>query len=339
MPSVDELRQTAIMALEKVGASTTNAALQVDLLLDAELSGHVSHGLLRLPRLVARIKSGVANPNAIGVQKWRNKALLDVDGEDGLGPVVALYALKQLHERVAETGIAAAAIRNCNHLGMLAWYAEKVAEQGKVLIAFTLSEALVHPWNGSEALIGTNPISIGVPADPKPFVMDMATSQVSMGKIHAHAGRGEQIPEGWALDRSGRPTTDAAAATIGALSPFGGAKGYALGLAFETLVAALTGSAIGDDVVGTLDDDRRCNKGDLFIMINPVDGATGIVSAYLDRLRTSHPSHAGTAVRIPGDRAAEVRMDREIAGVPVELSIWNQIQALAKPGQIGLNSR
>src|SRR5690606_34961065 len=189
---------------------------------DELIKGHVSHGLLRLPRLIQRIKNGVADPNATGTISWRGSALLDVDGQNGLGPVVALHAMNRSCAKVEETGVATAAIKNCNHLGMLAWYAEKVASSGKVILALTTSEALVHPWGGRKAMIGTNPIAIGVPAHPRPFVLDMATSEVSMGKIHDYANRQEPIPSGWALDKDGNSTTDARAATQGAIAPFGG---------------------------------------------------------------------------------------------------------------------
>ena len=188
-------------------------------------------------------------PGACGTQAWTARSFLSVDGNRGLGPVVAMAALETDHARApAKTARAIAAIRNANHLGALAYYAEHVASLGLTCIALTISEALVHPWGGRKALVGTNPIAIGVPADPTPLVMDMATGLVSMGKIHDHANRHEPIPPNWALDENGDPTTDAVAAKKGAIAPFGGAKGYALGLAFEVLVASLASSAIGTAV-------------------------------------------------------------------------------------------
>jgi len=161
------------------------------------------------------------------------------------GQISTRAALDAIIPRAKEDGIAIAAIRNTNHLGALAYYAEHVAGLGLTCIALTISEALVHPWGGRKAMIGTNPIAIGVPADPTPMVLDMATGLVSMGKIHDHANRGAPIPLGWALDEKGDPTTDASAAKKGAIAPFGGPKGYALGIAFEVLVASLAASAIG----------------------------------------------------------------------------------------------
>lgn len=324
-----ELKKTSEAALIRAGVSSRNAEIQVDLLLDAELRGHASHGLLRLPRLVRRIQNGVASANATGLHSWTGEGFLSVDGQNGLGPVVAMTALDQLCDRVERKGVAIAAIRDCNHLGMLAWYARAIALRGKVLLALTTSEALVHPWGGRKAMVGTNPIAIGVPADPRPFVMDMATSLVSMGKIHDHTNRGQDIPEGWALDENGDPTTDARAGTRGAIAPFGGPKGYALGLGFEVLVAALAGSALGTDVVGTLDDDKACNKGDVFTVMQPDAAAFRPVSAYLEAIRAMPPADPDRPVSVPGDRAERVHAERTAVGHTPDPEIWQQIRALA----------
>ncbi len=162
---------------------------------------------------------------------------------------------------------------------------------------------------GRQALIGTNPLCIAVPATPEPVVLDMATSLVSMGKIHDHANRGQPIPGGWALDVEGNPTTDASAAKAGAIAPFGGAKGYALGLVLELLITSLAGSAIGTTVRGTLDSNNVCNKGDLFIVISPPKSASvaAAIHAYLDEIRASGDPGAGRLVTIPGDRSREAR--------------------------------
>ncbi|WP_207471154.1 Ldh family oxidoreductase [Paracoccus fontiphilus] len=334
MPTHRDIEAAALAALVRAGVPADQAALQVELLLEAELRGTASHGMLRLPRVVRRILNGVSDPVAKGLHDWAGQALLHVDGQGGLGPVVAMHALEAAADRVARTGSVTVAIRNCNHLGMLGFYAERMARRGFVLLGFTVSEALVHPWGGRRAMIGTNPVAIGVPAEPQPFVLDLATSLVSMGKIHDHANRGAPIPDGWALDAAGNPTTDAAAARDGALAPFGGAKGYALGLGFELLVTALAGSAIGGDVSGTLDDGTACNKGDVFILFAPQDGMAARIGAYLQALRDSAPLDGAHPVRIPGDRALQDREARLNGDLPLPDDIWNQIRALAGRDQL-----
>jgi LDH2 family malate/lactate/ureidoglycolate dehydrogenase len=320
------LSDLAQAALVRAGVPDDNAALQADLLVEAELRGVQSHGLLRLSRIVSRIRNGVADPRTVGVHEWASSAFLTVDGQKGLGPVVAISAIDALLERARSTGIAAAAVTNSNHIGMLAWYAEKVALQGFSIVLMSTSEALVHPWGARKAMIGTNPIAIGVPTEDGPFVMDTATSLVSMGEIHDHANRKASIPDHWALDGYGDPTTDAEAAKKGAIAPFGQAKGYALGLAFELLVSGLAASAIGRDVHGTLDDTSICNKGDLIIVL---PGPRRELASYLQAIRDMEPASGFDAVLIPGERGRACRDKRLRDGVPVVSEVYQSLLQLA----------
>jgi len=323
--SVENVEDVVHRLLQSRGAPPANAEMQAALLIDAELRGLASHGLLRLPRILERIDNGVADPKAVGDARWDAPGFLRIDGQKGLGPVVGLSTLSLAAERARDQGVVVAAITNANHLGSLAFYAERVALQGQCLIAFTTSEALVHPWGGRQAMIGTNPIAIGMPAEDEPFVMDTATSLVSMGKIHDYANRGEPIPADWALDANGAPTTDASRAKAGAIAPFGGAKGYALGLAFELLVVGLAGGALGRDVRGTLDSTAVCNKSDLFIVI---DHPVSSVSAYLAAIRDAEPAQGFANVRIPGERGRALRQQRRADGLPVDDALWAQIMAM-----------
>lgn len=320
------VRHTALRALSRV-AGPEHASIQVDLLIEADLRGVPSHGMLRLPRIIARIENNATKPESKGAHEWRREAFLAVDGEQGLGPVVAEHAITALSERVARTGVAVAAIRNSNHIGMLGYYAEKAALGGHTMIALSTSEALVHPWGGRKAMLGTNPIAIGVPTGGVPFMMDTATGVVSMGEIHDHANRGVAIPDHWALDGAGNPTTDAQAAKAGAIAPFGQAKGYALGLAFELLVTGLSGAAIGRDVQGTLDDTSVCNKGDIFILI---DGPRPDLQAYLEAIRTAEPAAGFERVLVPGERGRATKEKRLVEGVPIADDVWTKIQQLAE---------
>ncbi len=320
------IRKLAGRALRNAGVPDDHAAEQLDLLLEAELRGVPSHGLLRLDRIVKRIANGVTDPKARGIHHWTRPLYLRVDGQRGLGPVVANAALKALATRARENGIAVGAIRNSNHIGMLGWYAERVAAEGFTILAFSTSEALVHPWGARQAMLGTNPIAIGIPTGGEPFMMDTATSVVSMGEIHDHAHRKASIPPHWALDADGNPTTDANAAKNGAIAPFGQAKGYALGLAFELLVGSLAGAALGRDVRGTLDETEVCNKGDLFIVI---DGPRADLRAYLEAIRQMEPASGFEKVLIPGERGRECRRRRLREGIPLADEVWERLQTLA----------
>ena len=329
--AVEEVRKLAEGILLANGVPPDHARTQAGLFIEAEMRAIPSHGLLRLRRVIERIHAGLSVADTKGDQQWTARSFLSVDGQRGLGPVIAMAALDTIVPRAKEDGIAIAAIRNTNHLGALAYYAEDVANKGLTCIALTISEALVHPFGGRKAMIGTNPIAIGVPSSPHPMVLDMATGLVSMGKIHDHANRGAPIPLGWALDENGDPTTDASAAKKGAIAPFGGAKGYALGIAFEVLVASLAASAIGTEVKGTLDSVNVSNKGDLFIVIAPphAQAAKALVTEYLDSIRAAAPADPEHPVLAPGDRAHKVRAQSEKRGVYLDDGLWNDLQKLA----------
>jgi LDH2 family malate/lactate/ureidoglycolate dehydrogenase len=326
--SVKECTDAALSVLAAAGVPSEHARIQVELLIDAELRGVPSHGMLRFERIFNRIANGFADAQTQGVHIWRGDAFLSVDGQNGLGPVVAQHAVAAIAERARTTGIAVAAISASNHIGMLAWYAEAIAEAGQVSIILTTSEALVHPYGGRIALLGTNPIAIGVPTDTGPFVIDLATSLVSMGEVHDHANRGAALQPGWAVDADGNPTTDANAAKSGAIAPFGGAKGYALGLAFELLVTALTGAALGRDVTGTLNASKLCNKGDVFIVIDPLSGQGAALSAYLEVLRNTPPAEGFEKVLIPGERGRALKAERQQVGLTLADAVWDTVRRL-----------
>ncbi|MCV7123948.1 Ldh family oxidoreductase [Mycobacterium lacus] len=333
MVSADSLQALIVDVLTAYGAREVDAHVQAQNLVEADLRDQHSHGLRRLEVLVGRIRYGVLLPRAQPRQEWKTAAVLRVDGNRGFGPVVAFSAVQAILDRAATTGVALASISNANHLGMLAPYVEKMAEAGMVGIALTTSEALVHAWCGATAMVGTNPIAIAAPTGPdsEPLVLDMSTSSVSMGKILSYAQRGEPIPLGWAVGPLGQPTTNASlAARAGAISPFGGAKGYALGITVEAVVAALTGTALGRDIRGTLDETSPCNKGDLLICISPhVLGLSHLlpqIADYLEQVRASGVS--GDPVRVPGDRARTCRQHRLKYGIPLHQSAWTAALAM-----------
>jgi len=325
-----EIRAVVAGALERAGATGHDAAVQAEMLTEAELRGHPSHGLRRLPVLVERLRRGLIVSGVEPRLQWRGAAVLSVDGRGGLGPAVAGRALEAIAARAADTGVAAAVIRGAHHLGMTAPYLERLAEQGCVGIVLTTSEALVHPWGGTAALIGTNPVGIGVPSARGALVLDMSTGATSAGRIRDHAARGRPLPEGWAVDGDGLPTTDAAVALDGAISPFGGAKGYALGVALEALVGVLTDTAFGTKVRGTLDIEYPVTKGDVLIAfslrrlgISSVDR----LEEYLGVVRRSGAD--GRAVQVPGDRARRARESALRDGIAIEDALWDEAERLA----------
>ena len=183
--SSEDERALIVHVLAKLGANERERLVQADVLTEADLRGHHSHGLQRLPVLATRIKKRLIRVNVDPDYTWTADSVLGVDGKDGLGPFIAESALERAKSAVERRGIVAVAIRNSSHIGMIGYYCEKRAREGFICLAMTESEALVHPHGGTKALVGTNPIAIGIPSESAPFVFDMATSTSAIGKIYA----------------------------------------------------------------------------------------------------------------------------------------------------------
>ena len=320
-------RALIIDVLTRLGANEQERSIQADVLTEADLRGHHSHGLQRLPVLAARIRKGLIRVDVAPDYVWTADSVLSVDGKDGLGPFVAESALERAKHALERTGIVAVAIRNSSHIGMIGYYCEKRAREGSICLAMTESEALVHPHGGTKALVGTNPIAIGIPSDSAPFVFDMATSTSAIGKIYASKHRREPIPLGWAIDAAGNPTTSPDDALKGSLTPAAGPKGYGLGISIGILAGLLPGGEIGRLVLGTLDTEFRCTKGDFFLLLNPAAFAGGPtlrarVASYLEELRHSPPEKGSQSVIVPGDRARQLREERARSGIPLPKEVW-----------------
>jgi LDH2 family malate/lactate/ureidoglycolate dehydrogenase len=328
-----ELRSVTGNVLRRHGATPDEAARVSAALVDADARGQHSHGIFRLPTICGRVNAGLIRPGARPEITPLAKGLLAVDGRRGFGHAVAWQVMEATSAVAKETGIALAAVRNNNHIGMVGYYAEAAARRGMILAVMTTSEAMVRPWGGREPLLGTNPIGIGIPAHPRPFVLDMSTSATAIGKIMERAGRGQEIPIGWAVDHDGLDTVDPHAALEGAINPFGGPKGYGLGLAVGLLVGALSGAAPDPEVAGTLDVEFPSTKGDLFIAIDPAffrepDDLVEWASAYLDRVRGSRPAPGFDAVLVPGDRGTDAREAAEAHGVTLPANVWEKARVL-----------
>ena len=322
-----------IAVLRGLGATEEDAFIQADVWTEADLRGIHSHGVQRLPVMVTRIQKGLLKVDAKPEKTWSTASVLNIDGKDGFGTAICELGLRELTPAVRKHGVGVLTVRNAAHIGMVGYYAERRALEGLCSLAFTTTEVLVHPFGGAEALVGTNPIAIGIPANPRPFVLDMATSVSAMGKIIAMKHRGEKIPEGWAVDKDGRPTTDPEEAIHGSLSPAGGPKGYGLGIAIAMLGGLLPGTEIGRKVLGTLDTEYRCTVGDLFIVIDPKafpggDAIAEGVKGYLDDLRSSRPAVGFKQVMVPGDPEFKLREERLLKGIPHPEEVWHAAEQL-----------
>jgi LDH2 family malate/lactate/ureidoglycolate dehydrogenase len=229
----EDLFDYACQILTRLDVPTEDAREVAACLTKAELRGVDSHGMVRLPVYSRRVQAGVVKPRpAIRVVPSSNAAAL-VDGDNGLGPVVA-----------REQGIGFVGVRNSNHFGPAAYYVEKAIDRGCIGLAISNAPPNMAPFGGRERFLGTNPIAIGIPTrEEPPLIFDASTSVVARGKIILAAQAGESIPEGWAIDPDGHPTTNAQQALAGAVLPFGGAKGSAISFIIDILCGVLTGAA------------------------------------------------------------------------------------------------
>jgi LDH2 family malate/lactate/ureidoglycolate dehydrogenase len=257
--------------LTALGVPDTDAELVSDSLVTADLWGHPSHGMLRLPWYAARLRSGVMGAHTQPELIVDAGAVGVLDGRDGVGQVIADLACRDAVDRAETHGIGAVAVRNSNHFGTAAYWTRRIAQRGCVGILTTNGSPAMAPWGGTVKTVGANPWSIATPGGSHPpVVLDIANTGVARGKIYAAAQRGEQIPAGWALDEQGRPTSDPHIAVHGLLAPMGGHKGYAISFLMDVLSGVLTGSGYATDIAGPYvpDQPSRCGHLVVALMVN-----------------------------------------------------------------------
>jgi LDH2 family malate/lactate/ureidoglycolate dehydrogenase len=265
----ERLTDFATAVLETEGVPADDARLVAGCLVEAELWGHPSHGLLRLSWYVARIRTGVVDPAAKPQTVVERGAVAVLDGREGLGHVLTAHAATEAVRRAREHGVGVVAVRNSNHFGMAAHFTRMIAEQGCVGILTTNGSPAMAPWGGRAKAVGANPWSIAAPAGKHGVtVMDVANVNAARGKIYAARERGGSIPQGWALDAKGRPTTDPAAAIDGVILPMAGHKGYAISFMMDVLSGVLTGSSFATGVSGPQQAERRSGSGHLVLAID-----------------------------------------------------------------------
>jgi LDH2 family malate/lactate/ureidoglycolate dehydrogenase len=264
----DRLAAFAGEVLAAAGVPEADAALVAGCLVQAELWGHPSHGLLRLGWYVARIRAGVVDPMATPETVVDHGAVAVVDGREGLGHVLTAAAAREAVRRAREHGVGVVAVRNSNHFGMSAHYTRMMAEEGCVGVLTTNSSPSMAPWGGRARTVGANPWSVATPAGAHGVaVMDISNGNVARGKIYAARERGVEIPTGWAIDNQGAPTTDPASALSGLLLPMAGHKGYAIAFMIDVLSGVLTGSSFGTGVSGPQQARRRSGAGHLVLAL------------------------------------------------------------------------
>lgn len=241
-----ELSSLVLEVFAGCGMSGADAALLADSLVQADLRGVHSHGVLRVPEYASKLTVGGVAPRGQPSIARDGGACVVVDGGNSMGQIGASFAMRLALERAGSTGVAVVAVRGSNHCGAMAYYAEQAL--GRDMIGFATTNALptMAPWGGAERILGINPLAIAIPAGRElPIVYDAAFSGSAHGKVRVYQQRGLALPEGWALDSTGQPTTDPAAALEGLLVPIGGFKGAGLAMIMGILSSLLSGGAYG----------------------------------------------------------------------------------------------
>lgn len=321
--SPSDLSEFCKVALARVGVPEEDAAVVADALVAANLRGIDSHGVARLYSYVERLLRGLINPSAKPrvVQDFGAAAL--VDGNNGLGYVAAVYASDLAVEKARKYGIGVVGVRNSSHFGMAAYYGMRIARNRMIGIIASNAPPAMAPWGGKVARLGTNPICMAFPCRGEPIVLDMALSVVARGKIRLAALKRERIPEGWAFDEEGRPTTDPQAALRGTLAPIGGPKGYGLALAVEILSGVLTGSAYSIHVKALDDYSGPSGTGFFIEAINveafrPFEEYLGDLEN-LARIIKETPKASGVSeIFLPGEIEENTSKQRLREGVPLD---------------------
>jgi L-2-hydroxycarboxylate dehydrogenase (NAD+) len=312
-------------AYRAVGIPAADAQKAAELMAQSDISGADGHGVFRLPQYIRRIKAGGLNiaPDIRVIRGGKATAL--VDGDNGLGSLVVARAVEEAMALAAENGVGWVGVRRGNHAGAAAVYAAMPLKHDMIGLYLAVGNANhLPPWGGIDMLLSTNPIAIAVPASEEPpLVLDMATTVAAYGKVKVSAQQGKPMPEGWMIDREGRPLTDPNRADDGFLLPIGGYKGAALALMFGLLAGTLNGAANGADVVDfNKDDVSPTNTGQSICVVDIKAFAEPVafkrqVDAVIRQLHGSALLPGFDRIRLPGeDRHARIA-EREANGIPV----------------------
>ncbi len=338
MPHVAEadIRQFSISALQASGLAAANAEAVTEGLIQATKRGVTTHGVFRLPQYSQSLRSGVINAKAdVSVLKRRGvTALVNADG--GYGFLPSMMASDLAIEIAREHGVAVVGVRNSHHFGAAGIYTGRIAEAGLIGLATTTTRSNIAPSGGITAILGNNPISIAVPRrEPhRPIVLDMALSQVAMGRVRVAAANGQTVPEGWGYDVEGRATTDPNAILAnGFLAAVGEHKGYGLSVMAEVLAGVLTGSPFG---LGSNNHDHpKGGVGHFFLAIAPdflreADDFHSDVEELVRQIKGSELATGSKGIFLPGEieDIKSAQADRD--GLIVSAELVGQLEALAR---------
>lgn len=336
--SPDTLRQFIQAAFVSQGFPQADAQTIATLMAEADLQGSDGHGVIRLPQYMKRIRAGGINKHPDIQVVHERAAMAVVDGDNGMGHLVMSRAVDLAIEKARSSGVAWVSARHSNHAGPASLYARKPLQHDMLGLYFAVGNANhLPPWGGTDMLLSTNPIAAGIPAGKEPpVVLDMATTVAAYGKVKAKAKRGEMMPEGWMIDRQGKPLTDPNRASEGFLLPIGDYKGYGLALIVGLLAGTLGGGAMGKDVIDfNADHVSVTNTGQAILVIDlsafgPVDAFKGAVDTLVRDIRNSERLPGVERIWLPGEQSHERRQSYQEEGIPIANGLIQDLEVLAR---------
>lgn len=317
------------------GVPEADSAWVAETLVASDLWGHPSHGVMRAPWYLARLRSGVMR--RVTAPEWLADAgaIGLMDAKDGIGQVATAEAMRSAIARAEAHGVGVVSVRNSNHHGALGCYTRMAAAAGCVGLLATNASPAMPPWGGRAKLVGNNPWSIAAPAGAQPpFVLDLANTAVARGKIFDARQKGRPIPEGWALDAEGRPTTDPVAALSGLLLPMAGHKGYGISLAMEVLSGVLSGSGLLDEVSGPYQAEKRSGCGHFVLALDigrfaPPGEFAARMEGWIARLKAAPLAEGSAEVLYPGEGEARAEARHRREGLPLAAATRAALEAEA----------
>jgi ureidoglycolate dehydrogenase (NAD+) len=324
--------------LSTAGLCEANTRIVADSITTAELFGFNSHGVIRIPHYLKRLRIGSlnGNPDIRVVQQKGNTAI--VDGDHGMGHAVAFFAMREAL-RLAESGIGFVGVKKSSHFGIAGYTAIQAVKKDMIGIVVSHTDASVIPYGGKRPAVGTNPLAVAVPTGREfPVLLDMATSAASLGKILVAKDKGERIPPDWAVDEEGIPTTDPQ--KVKYLMPMAGPKGYALALIFDILSGPLTGALFGKKLplmYGDYDKHRELGhfigaiKIDNFV---PVEEFKRNVGMMIDDIHDTPAAPGFERVLVPGEKEYVTQLQYEKEGIPIPSETLKELRASAQ--ELGL---
>ena len=332
----EPLEKFCIQVLEKLGVPEEEAVITANTLVTANLRGVDTHGILRLTLYAARLKGGAMAPAVNLTTEKETVATALLDGHDGIGQVISYRAMELAIRKAKEAGVSYVAVRRSNHFGTAAYYAMMALPQDMIGITLTNASPRLAPTGGVERLFGNNPWSVAVPAGKRlPVVLDMANSLVAAGKIRVLQKEGKPIPEGWALNKYGEPTTDAAEAMNGILLAIGGYKGYGITLMVDLLTGVLADSNYGPRVKGLDQDVDPAGTAHSFMAVNLsafTDAAAfkARMDSYIDEIKSSGKARGADEIYLPGELEYRKVQERMEKGIPLQVKVAEELRTISK---------